>query len=302
ALEQGGPPVVGHDGDDDRRAHAVGAISLHRAADYKLLSMSAPSAFRDSSSVLVVAHPGHELRVHGWLTRTRPRVLVLTDGSGHTGTSRLDSSARIVAEAKAAPGCLFGSLSDREAYRAVLSGDLDFFAALARRIAEELGSPAVDTVVGDAAEGYNPMHDICRFLIDAAAALADRERPGPLRLYDFPLAGPPRPAGFQAPRDGVCLRLSEEEFARKLAAARSYAPLDGDIAAALREHGEESFRLECLRSLERGRPFLIRQPPFYETYGEKQVAAGHYAKVVRYQEHVRPIEEALRKLSHGRSG
>jgi hypothetical protein len=43
----------------------------------------------------------------------------------------------------------------------------------------------------------------------------------------------------------------------------------------------------------------VLEPPFYETYGEKQVAAGHYAKVLRYREHVRPIEEALRKLSRG---
>jgi hypothetical protein len=262
--------------------------------------MDARPASRGSSSVLVIAHPGHELRVHGWLERTRPRVLVLTDGSGHTGNSRLDSTARVVAEAKAAPGPVFGVLSDRQAYDAVLSGHLDLFVDLARRIARELESSDVDSLAGDAAEGYNPIHDICRCLVDAAAALADRRRSTPLRVYDFPLAGPPGPAGFGPPREGLCFHLSDGEFARKLAAARSYARLDADVAAALSEYGEDAFRVEFLRRLERDRPLLISEPPFYETYGEKQVAAGHYAKVLRYREHVRPIEEALRKLSRGR--
>ena len=42
---------------------------------------------------LVVAHPGHELRVYGWLALRKPDVYILTDGSGHTGNSRLDSWA-----------------------------------------------------------------------------------------------------------------------------------------------------------------------------------------------------------------
>jgi hypothetical protein len=263
----------------------------------RLPSMDARPASHGSSSVLVIAHPGHELRVHGWLERTRPRVLVLTDGSGHTGNSRLESTARVVADAKATPGPVFGAFSDCQAYDALLSGDRNLFADLARRIARELESPDVDSVAGDAAEGYNPIHDICRCLVDAAAALADRRRSTPLRVYDFPLAGPPAPAGFEPPRDSLCFRLSDGEFARKLAAARSYARLDAEVAAALLEHGEDAFRVEFLRRLERDRRLLISEPPFYEMYGEKQVAAGHYAKVLRYREHVRPIEEFLGDLA-----
>ena len=32
----------------------------------------------------MVAHPSHELRVHGWLQTSHARVVVLTDGSGRT--------------------------------------------------------------------------------------------------------------------------------------------------------------------------------------------------------------------------
>ena len=33
--------------------------------------------------------------------------------------------------------------------------------------------------------------------------------------------------------------------------------------------------------------------PFYELYGERQVLAGHYDRVLRYREHMRPLAEAI---------
>jgi hypothetical protein len=30
---------------------------------------------------LLIAHPGHELLLHGWICRTKPAVQILTDGS-----------------------------------------------------------------------------------------------------------------------------------------------------------------------------------------------------------------------------
>ena len=50
---------------------------------------------------LIIAHPGHELRVHHWLEKTRPLMLVLTDGSGRTAQSRLASTTRILEQAGA---------------------------------------------------------------------------------------------------------------------------------------------------------------------------------------------------------
>jgi len=52
---------------------------------------------------LIIAHPGHELRVHHWLEKTRPLVFVLTDGSGRTAQSRLHSTTRILERAGATP-------------------------------------------------------------------------------------------------------------------------------------------------------------------------------------------------------
>src|ERR1700733_13075391 len=51
-----------------------------------------------------VGHPGHELRVLGWLAETRPRVHVLTDGSGASGCSRLPSTSRLLDRIEACRG------------------------------------------------------------------------------------------------------------------------------------------------------------------------------------------------------
>ncbi|HEX9942362.1 MAG TPA: hypothetical protein VGG03_10125 [Thermoanaerobaculia bacterium] len=107
-------------------------------------------------AALVIAHPGHELRVHHWLERTRPVVLVLTDGSGHTDRSRLASTTAILERTGATPGPIYGRLADRDLYRAILDGDADLFAALADEIAGILENQGVEYVAGDAVEGFNP--------------------------------------------------------------------------------------------------------------------------------------------------
>ena len=50
------------------------------------------------SSVLVIAHPGHELRAFTFLRRLQPKVAVLTDGSGSQGISRIARTQRILRE------------------------------------------------------------------------------------------------------------------------------------------------------------------------------------------------------------
>jgi hypothetical protein len=45
--------------------------------------------------MVVVAHPGHELRVLDFIARTSPLVAVLTDGSASTGRSRLEQTTAL---------------------------------------------------------------------------------------------------------------------------------------------------------------------------------------------------------------
>src|SRR5687767_10891755 len=128
---------------------------------------------RPARAALIVAHPGHELRVHGWLEETLPPVCVLTDGSGRTQRSRLDSTTRVLEAAGTAPGPVYGAMSDVELYNAVLDHDHSPFTRVVDEIARMLLSEQVDLVVGDAQEGYNPAHDVCRLVVDAAVRLVN---------------------------------------------------------------------------------------------------------------------------------
>lgn len=278
-------------------------------------------------AALVVAHPGHELCVYGWLERERPRVFVLTDGSGRSRQSRIASTDAVLSAAGAEPGPVYARFTDAALYAAILDHDFRLFTDLADELAAALADGGVECVAGDAAEGYNPAHDACRLVLDAAVELARKRTGRRIENFEFPLVGRPdvRPGDAHA---GRWLPLSGETFARKLMAARNYPELSAEVEAALAgagstgllEHpdlaarsglgagsvaaGAEAFRVECLRVVAPGAPG--REPfkgvPFYESYGERQVAAGHYSRVLRHREHMLPLAGALRSHVGRRNG
>lgn len=245
-------------------------------------------------AALVIAHPGHELRVHHWLERTRPLVFVLTDGSGHTGTSRLASTTAVLERAGAMPGPIYGRLSDRTLYRALLDGDVNLFAALADELASALGEAGIATVAGDAAEGFNPSHDVCRLLINAAAGrLAERGRaPG---NFEFPLEAHPGECPPEDLAGSLRLELDDHALQRKLQAAAAYPEMAAEVERAFATHGTAPFAVESFRPVRYGLEIggRFEHPPFYERYGERQVAAGIYREVIRFREHIAPLAGAL---------
>src|SRR4051794_1243079 len=87
---------------------------------------------------LLVAHPGHELLLHGWISRNRPVVHILTDGSAHSAETRLDMTAALLREAGARVGTIFGRLSDAEAYTMILERNTALLGSLVAELAEQL--------------------------------------------------------------------------------------------------------------------------------------------------------------------
>ena len=268
-------------------------------------------------AALVIAHPGHELRVHGWLEIANPKVCVLTDGSGHTQQSRIDSTTRVLEATGATRGWIYATMRDVDLYNAVLALDHRRFIDLVDHLAITLIEDKVDMIAGDAEEGYNPAHDICRLVINAAVRLVESTRKKPIGNYDFTLVGEPDRCSNELRADSIYLNLDDAAFARKLSAARNYPELQAEVASALNGAGSETFRqhsdlverahstfgtsqtnhfrVECLRPVDASAASISSNgdPPFYEVYGEKQVKAGHYTSVLRYKEHLLPLAEAL---------
>jgi hypothetical protein len=227
--------------------------------------------------------------------RARPRVFVLTDGSGSGAESRLGATTALLGRAGASHGGVYGAFSDRALYALLMERRVEPVCALADGLAGELDTGEFDALVADAAEGYNPAHDLARMLAGAAAEILRRRTGRVLAAYEFPLTGLPDPV---APRPGDgCIRLllTRDDLERKIAAARAYRELAAELEAVGRAHGLEAFGRECLRPAARRAGFGAPSdgPPFYETYGEQQVAAGRYEHVLRWSEHIRPVAEAL---------
>jgi hypothetical protein len=264
------------------------ADGLHQEADRARSS----SPLDLGTAALVVAHPGHELRVYGWLQAARPTVFILTDGSGKSGKSRLPSTLRVLEETGSRPGAICGRLTDGGLYRALLRLDFKVFVDLAAELAEQLVDEALESVLADSAEGYNPAHDVCRLIVNSAIELANHRRKRPISNFDFPVTKAPDDCAESLRSRSVWLHLDDETFLRKIAAARRYVDLRADIDDALNELGVDAFRTECLR------PFTVEmvsraETPLYEKYGEQRVGDGHYTRVIRYREHVYPLELAL---------
>jgi hypothetical protein len=249
---------------------------------------------RVSRPVLVVAHPGHELRLYGWMTQMRPIVHVLTDGSGSGGAARIDSTTTLLERVGASAGSIYGRLSDREIYRAILDGDHATFTAMAVELAAQFVSDEVDFVAGDAVEGFNPSHDVCRYVVNAAvriAAAAGR----PVDCYAFALDRAP-----DAPPDGVRgpslrMQLDDDTLNRKLQAAHAYVELRSEVRSALERFGSAPFRSECLWPVNLADRYGWdpEHIPYYESFGAGRVAQGTYEHVVTFREHVKPLADAL---------
>ncbi len=248
-------------------------------------------------SALLIAHPGHEIRVLGWMTQARPRVHILTDGSGRQGKSRIASTRSILEQTSATIGTLFGQYPDRAIYQAVLRRDVELFEGLAQQLADDLIHHEIELVVGDAAEGVVMTHDLWRGVVNRALELAAEIRGEPIASLEFTLEGSPaqKPANF--PQPSIRLRLTNQLWQHKLDRARGYVELTSEVEAALTSWGTEAFRQECLYSSTDfpPDPQLPPHPPEYERLGEQLVTAGVYPQVVRYRDHVLPILAALRQ-------
>lgn len=248
-----------------------------------------------AKAALAVAHPGHELRVHAWLEAAHPTVFVLTDGSGRCGQSRLGSTTQLLARAGAEPGSIYGRIPDRMLYTSILNHDYDLFIGLAEELAEALFRDGIDFVAGDAAEGVLMAHDVWRLVIGAACELASRARGCRVANFDFFLNGPPDPYQGSPPPEAIWFQLDEDALRRKLAAALGYRELKDLVAAAIRQRRLEAFGVECLRPVDNrlGYDSQGEGPPYWEWWGEQQVAIGIYEQVIRHREHVVPLAEAL---------
>jgi hypothetical protein len=247
-----------------------------------------------NKNLLVIAHPGHELRAFNWMQQRRPGVFVLTDGSGSRNEGRMDETENILREVSATRVGWLDAFPDKTVYQLILEREAAPLIHRARQLAEYIAAYKVEEVAGDMIEGYNPSHDLCRNLINAAVELAGSMGHAVTRNLAFALAG--KPGGeAKGPKPLEVILLDDSALSAKQAAAMNYSALRHEVELALRTFGKEAFATETFYDASALGDEPANVPPYYETYGEKQVATGHYTHVIRYSLHVKPLVAAIRK-------
>lgn len=243
----------------------------------------------------MVAHPGHELMIHHWMEQEQPLYCCLTDGSGGSGEPRIDSTAGILATLGATRGPIYGRHPDKDVYRWLLEGRVEAFVRLADELADALVDAQVERIAGDPVEGFNPVHDVCRFVIDGAVARVRERGAGVIDNYEFTLDAAPTRAAARATERGISLHLDAAALERKLGAAFAYPEMRGEVENAINRFGRGAFALESLRpaATDAALARFETAVPEYERSGRIRVEQGLYRDVIYYRRHVLPVRAAL---------
>ncbi|GAB2455010.1 hypothetical protein GCM10027082_01830 [Comamonas humi] len=245
--------------------------------------------------LLLIAHPGHELRIYEWVRRVKPHVVVLTHGDGSIHQPRLDDTRALLEPIGVRVRTdWLQPVADSQVYQALLGAGPSPFAAWLEALVQAARQEPFDMLVADEAEGYNPTHDLCRVLANCLAQRLEQEGRAVPNL-EIPLIGHPCDPARTA-QAKVTVELSASELGQKLALMHSYAHrcspvLEQELQTMLDTYGAESFGMECLYGATRTPYEDQRAPatvPYFEQVGEERYAAGVYQHVIR-AEHLRQL-------------
>ena len=233
--------------------------------------------------VLIVAHPGHELQLFNWMERERPIVFILSDGSGGAQNSRLDYSVSAIRAAGATLIEGSGQRSDREWYAAILAGNIAAFTETADTIAAAALTTHAQTVVADAADGYNPLHDLCQAIASLVVARIARDSKPPTFLVS-----PATPDAMGT--EPIAWKLGDDAARRKRLMVLGNTALAEEVAPLLAETPDA---LHTEQLLVPTFDWPENWTPEWEAFGRKRVNEGRFATPITYRDHVLPIAKAL---------
>jgi hypothetical protein len=266
-----------------------------RASNHLMASVGSTESDALHATALIVAHPGHELRVFRWMEKFQPIYCCITEGSGGNGTSRIASTGGLLQKVGVTAGPIYGRYTDKQVYQLLLDGNVEVFTQLADELAEFLMTGGITYVAGDAVEGFNPVHDVCRFVIDGAVERVRRRTGRVLQNHDFVLDSNPDACPESIRSEVTRLDLDAASLDRKIEAAFTYRELRGEVELALGRFGRAAFGVEYLRPtttqimLDR----FDHELPAYEQYGQSRVNERRYDDVIRYRQHVLPVRDAI---------
>lgn len=248
----------------------------------------------NTNSALIIGHPGHELRAFKFLKDSKPDVYILTDGSGHSNDSRLHQSIELIESLGATYKNTITPFTDKELYAIILDGDLAQIRQVKEQLLFSIKENNYNKIFGDALEGFNPTHDICRYIINGIVAELEKNDPTKSILnYDFVLDKGPNNLSQKENLTGFSLELSPLELNMKMHAALNYPELKTEVEIAIERFGMSSFSWESYRRVTNLNQTINWESkfPYYEEIGKKRVASGSYNTCIEFEKHIKPIAE-----------
>jgi hypothetical protein len=245
-------------------------------------------------SVLIMAHPGHELLCHGWLESAKPKVYCLASGGGSSKIGRKQRSIDLIEATGSSTSACFGQWSDWEVYNFMLSLDCQPLVEWIRLIQADLSQMSTEVMmIGDMLEGYSPAHDLCRHAINCIAEL--RSIPPQCNL-SIPLNGKPSPHPLPGFPVGFCHSCDGETTRRKIEVATRFYDLKEEVEERIKHTPIHFFSNEFFYQTDRlpYRAYDSDKAPYYETYGRMRVAEGKFHQAIGFEANIKPMILKLR--------
>lgn len=253
-------------------------------------------------TAMVFAHGNHELFVAGLIQLYQPHILYLTCGS-HPENDWTEPQARESLQSLGFEGLVtFLPVTEREIYQRMLAGDAIWFAEIRDRIGSWLSQVQPEVVFADAFEWYNPVHDLCPLLVDAAIETGEIVSLSNPRRYDLPLGfqtTPQQRTSVPDDPDFFTLKylLSEQQSQRKRDVLTNLATIDASVREATSKWKRERLELEIYRPVPPERDYRIAPPrdawKTYDDHGLDNVRHGRYQQAILFHKHYAPLAEAL---------
>lgn len=264
---------------------------------------------------LSIAHPGHELRMHGFLEMARPYTFILTDNSEEKGQDLMWDTIKVIDRAtkqgmslnpaqlknpdlrKALKVSLKESaekkehIKDSQIQYDLVNRHIDFFRYYVDFMVENLIKYDITHLACDASEDYHPVHEIVRMIAELAVTRMKNVEGKDIALYDFALS---RPYDESLTEDCVKMELDEDMLDRKLKALVNYPlgimdlkpniSIDLNVINELRKLKDGEAQIKALLR-EINLPFLQTEylrpaRPFEDTENYRTLIAPVYGKLL----------------------
>lgn len=244
-------------------------------------------------TLLIIAHPGHEIAAYHAVRLFKPHIYCLTDGSSGTGQARhWDCHHALRKQHLNGYSNIKEILKEEIVYQAILSQNYIFFRKkIVDPLREFITHISPEKIIFDAYEGYNPIHDLLSFLVNyICCKFSDKKE---VCLMELKLTDNQYLSHRELPHQAKSKLLvmpdfhkNKYDYAQFLSSYIKEIPQDLEILKKMCNQEEIYLTLDPNDSI---KTFFFEKSPFYEYHGKMRVREGKFSQVIEFEKHILPL-------------